>query len=83
MCSNKSFERILFQVGKYTVMVDDFEKVALDCLSNSFLRKAGLVVIDEVEQISTLILKMNNSQFCLVFLKSYRYRSVVIRLGLT
>jgi len=36
------------KVGKYTVMVDDFEKVALDCLSNSFLRKAGLVVIDEI-----------------------------------
>ena len=42
------------QVGKYTVMVDEFEKVALDCLSNSFLRKAGLVVIDEVEKPSML-----------------------------
>ena len=39
-------------------MVDDFEKVALDCLSNSFLRKAGLVVIDEVEKPSMLILHM-------------------------
>ena len=29
-------------------MVDDFEKVALDCLSNSHLRRAALVVIDEV-----------------------------------
>ena len=29
-------------------MVDDFEKVALDCLSNSHIRRAGLVVIDEV-----------------------------------
>ena len=35
-------------------MVDEFEKVALDCLSNSFLRKAGLVVIDEVEKPSML-----------------------------
>merc|ERR1712029_903619 len=29
-------------------MVDDFEKVALDCLSNSHLRRAALVVIDEI-----------------------------------
>ena len=49
------------------MMVDEFEKVALDCLSNSFLRKAGLVVIDEVERPSMLILHM----------------SIVIRLGLT
>ena len=48
-------------------MVDEFEKVALDCLSNSFLRKAGLVVIDEVERPSMLILHI----------------SIVIRLGLT
>ena len=41
------------------MMVDEFEKVALDCLSNSFLRKAGLVVIDEVENLPMLILYMD------------------------
>ena len=50
-------------------MVDDFEKVALDCLSNSFLRKAGLVVIDEVEKPSMSILYIDGLS-CLVFEKS-------------
>ena len=50
-------------------MVDDFEKVALDCLSNSFLRKAGLVVIDEVEKPSMSILYIDRLS-CLVFEKS-------------
>jgi len=36
------------KVGRHTLMVDDFEKVALDCLSNSHLRRAALVVIDEI-----------------------------------
>jgi len=34
--------------GPYTVLVEDFEKVALDCLSNSCVRQAKLVVMDEV-----------------------------------
>lgn len=51
-------------------MVDDFEKVALDCLSNSFLRKAGLVVIDEVDTLSSLLMLFMDRQFCLVFTKS-------------
>ena len=63
-------------------MVDEFEKVALDCLSNSFLRKAGLVVIDEVENLSMPILLMDIGfgQFCLVLKKS---SLLLIRLGLT
>jgi len=36
------------KVGRFTVMVEDFERVALEALGNSFIRKAKLVVIDEL-----------------------------------